>query len=98
MLHVKNLQRTENMLEKLFISRMLQKIFHAYVGILAPFDVRKLIAHQIGVDDGHGLLDVPLVFLQHFGIGIGKWSLCISIHSVPKVHESQNHLHFEFLS
>ena len=61
----------------------------------ATLDVRKLVVCQVEADDGHSFLDAPLVFLQHFEIYIGRWSLLGSIYNVPKVHESQNHLHFE---
>ena len=45
----------------------------------ATLDVCKLVAYQIEADDGYGLLDVPLVLLQHFGICVGRWSILESV-------------------
>ena len=51
----------------------------------ATLHVHKLVVHHVEADDGHSLLDTTLVFLQHFGIRIGRWNLLGSIYDFPKV-------------
>ena len=58
-------------------------------------DVCKLFIHQVKVDGIYGLLNAPLVHLQHLGIRIGRWSFLRSVYNIPKIHESQQHFDFE---
>lgn len=62
---------------------------------LATLDVHKLIICQVEADDGHDLLDANLVLFTDLGIHFGRCSFLGLIYDVLKVHESQNHLHFE---
>ena len=61
----------------------------------ATLYVHKSVVHQVEVDYKHGILDAPLVILQHFGIRIRSWSILGFLYDVLKVHGSQNHLYFE---
>ena len=56
----------------------------------------KSVVRQIEANDEHGFFHAPLVLLQYFGVHVGRWRLLGSIYNVPKIHGSQNHLHFEF--
>ena len=71
------------------------KDFSHLRGTFATLDVYKLVVRQVKADDGHGFFDSLLVFLQHFGIHNERWSHLGSVNNLPKVHVSQNHLHFE---
>ena len=62
---------------------------------IATLHVHKLVVYQVEVDYKHGILDAPLLILQHFGIRIRSWSLLGFLYDVLKVHGSQNHLYFE---
>lgn len=58
----------------------------------------KLVVTQVEADDGRCHLHVFLKLLLHFGVCIGRWSLLGFVCNIPKVHGSQQHLHFELLT
>ena len=62
------------------------KGFSPLYGSFATLDVYNLVVYQIKTDDRHGLFDVLLVLLQHFGIRVGRWSFIKSVHNFPKIH------------
>ncbi len=73
-------------------------MFHLHHNLqqsLAPLDVVKLAVHQVDANGGHGLLHVPLVVLDDFGVCIRWWSLLGPLDNLPKVHGGQHHLHLE---
>jgi hypothetical protein len=57
--------------------------------------MQKLVVRQVEADDWDGLLDASSVFLQHFGVPIGRWSFLGSVHNVPKMHRCRQHFKFE---
>ena len=64
----------------------------------ATLDVCKLVVRQIEADGAHGLLDMSLVLLQHFGIRIQRWRFLRSVHNIPKIHGCQQYFYFELLN
>ena len=68
-------------------------VVKGFLGLHASF-----ACMQVEVDNGHGLLDAPLVLFQYCGIRIGRWSFLGSVHNIPKIHGYQQHFAFEFLN
>ena len=56
----------KRMLDKLFVSQNVAKNLLRLRGFFATLDVHKLIVRQVEVNDGYDILEVFLVFFQHF--------------------------------
>jgi hypothetical protein len=46
----------------------------AFTNPFATPNVQQLIARQVEHNDGHCLLNTPLLLFSHFGINIGRWN------------------------